>query len=237
MNDDTTPTTRRGVLSGLAVTLAGGLTAGCTSQASRDETPVPSSGGSQVVSETTAIEPSTPSTTTTSTDSDTEPAYDFDQPATAFERLLSDRFVPVESVEVVDGRVQLTYVARSEHGHEVAAGIETVVVSFVQVYSHDWGVEALDARVMDADHSEQVMGRWRLEADWADETLHGDWTRTSLLEHTLDSYRGELEQDTDHHHEDDTSHSSADHHHEDDDSSHRDEDHDHAETATDHSHG
>lgn len=199
MSEDTRPTRRR-VLSGLAVALSGGALAGCTGGAGRDDTPVPTSGGSQAVADrTTETTTTTPTTAVEST-----PAYDFDDPAAAFEALLSDRFVPVESVDVTDGRVQLTYVARSDRGHEVAAGIETVVVSYLQVYRHGWDVHALDATALDSESGDNVMGRWRLESRWVEQTLHDDWTRTDLLERTLDSYHGELRQED---HETDHSHS------------------------------
>ncbi|GCF13453.1 hypothetical protein Harman_13880 [Haloarcula mannanilytica] len=114
----------------------------------------------------------------------------------AFESNLRKWFVDIDSLAVEDGRVRLTYVTKSTRGHELAAGIETVVVSFIQAYAEDWGVEGLDATVIEP--SGDVMGYWRTESRWVEPVVEGHETRTALLERTLDTYHGRLTRDHDH---------------------------------------
>ncbi|EMA19600.1 hypothetical protein [Haloarcula amylolytica] len=114
----------------------------------------------------------------------------------AFESNLRKWFVDIDSLAVEDSRVRLTYVTKSTRGHELAAGIETVVVSFIQAYTDDWGVEGLDAEVIEP--SGDVMGYWRTESRWVEPVVEGHETRTALLERTLDTYHGRLTRDHDH---------------------------------------
>ncbi|AUG46236.1 hypothetical protein BVU17_01400 [Haloarcula taiwanensis] len=114
----------------------------------------------------------------------------------AFESHLREWFVDIDSLAVEDGRIRLTYVTKSTRGHELAAGIETVVVSFIQAYTDDWGVEGLDAEVIEP--SGDVMGYWRTESRWVEPVAEGHKTRTALLERTLDTYHGRLTRDHDH---------------------------------------
>jgi len=114
----------------------------------------------------------------------------------AFESNLRKWFVDIDSLAVVDSRVRLTYVTQSTRSHELAAGIETVVVSFIQAYTDDWGVEGLDAEVIEP--SGDVMGYWRTESRWVEPVVEGHETRTALLERTLDTYHGRLTRDHDH---------------------------------------
>ncbi|MDT3436946.1 hypothetical protein [Haloarcula sp. 1CSR25-25] len=114
----------------------------------------------------------------------------------AFESHLREWFVDVDSLAVEDSRVRLTYVTKSTRSHELAAGIETVVVSFIQAYTDDWGVEGLDAEVIEP--SGDVMGYWRTESRWVEPVVEGHETRTALLERTLDTYHGRLTRDHDH---------------------------------------
>jgi len=114
----------------------------------------------------------------------------------AFESNLRKWFVDIDSLAVEDSRVRLTYVTKSTRGHELAAGIETVVVSFIQAYTDDWGVEGLDAEVIEP--SGEVMGYWRTESRWVEPVVDGHETRTALLERTLDTYHGRLTRDHDH---------------------------------------
>jgi hypothetical protein len=131
-------------------------------------------------------------------DHDEDRAHDAD-PGTelaAFESHLREWFVDVDSLAVEDGRVRLTYVTKTTRSHELAAGIETVVVSFIQAYTDDWGVEGLDAEVVEP--SGDVMGYWRTESRWVEPVVEGHETRTALLERTLDTYHGRRTRDHDH---------------------------------------
>ncbi|WP_158854808.1 hypothetical protein [Halorhabdus sp. CUG00001] len=221
MNNSSHPPTRRGVLSTIGAAIVGTI-AGCSSS-SGQRAPTSADGG-----RTTEYASPTATTTVdrsgTSTVADAESdEYNYDEPLSAFEQLLEKEFlVPVTSIDVVDDRVQLTYVARSEHGHEVAAGIEAIVVSFIRVYKHGWDVTAVDATMMDRHDPDTEMGRWRLEARWVENTLDGERTRTKLLERTLGSYHGDpLKQDDEHHHDGKTT---SGHHHDDEtDTHHHDE--------------
>ncbi|WP_336337473.1 hypothetical protein [Haloarcula brevis] len=114
----------------------------------------------------------------------------------AFESHLREWFVDVDSLAVEDDRVRLTYVTETTRSHELAAGIETVVVSFIQAYTDDWGVEGLDAEVIEP--AGDVMGYWRTESRWVEPVVEGHETRTALLERTLDTYHGRLTRDHDH---------------------------------------
>jgi hypothetical protein len=114
----------------------------------------------------------------------------------AFESNLRKWFVDIDSLAVKDSRVRLTYVTKSTRSHELAAGIETVVVSFIQAYTDDWGVEGLDAEVIEP--SGDVMGYWRTESGWVEPVVDGHETRTTLLERTLDTYHGRRTRDHDH---------------------------------------
>lgn len=114
----------------------------------------------------------------------------------AFESTLRKWFVDIDSLAVEDGRVRLTYVTKSTRGHELAAGIETVVVSFIQTYSEDWDVAGLDATVIEP--SGEEMGYWRTESRWVEPVVEGHETRTALLERTLDTYHGRLTRDHSH---------------------------------------
>jgi hypothetical protein len=114
----------------------------------------------------------------------------------AFESNLRKWFVDIDSLAVEDSRVRLTYVTKSTRSHELAAGIETVVVSFIQAYTDDWGVEGLDAEVIEP--SGDVMGYWRTESGWVEPVVDGHETRTALLERTLDTYHGHRTRDHDH---------------------------------------
>jgi len=114
----------------------------------------------------------------------------------AFESNLRKWFVDIDSLAVEDSRVRLTYVTKSTRSHELAAGIETVVVSFIQAYTDDWGVDGLDAEVIEP--SGDVMGYWRTESRWVEPVVEGHETRTALLERTLDTYHGRLTRDHDH---------------------------------------
>ncbi|WP_135666013.1 hypothetical protein [Halorhabdus rudnickae] len=200
MNDGTHSATRRGVLSAIGLAVAGTIT-GCSGfTGQRDPT---SSDGGQTTgrfSPTVATTADRSGESTTARSATGEHEYDDDRPLSAFQQKLEDRLVPVSSVDVVDKRVQVTYIARSERGHEVAAGIEAIVVSFIQVHRHRWDVEAVDATIMDEHDTDTEMGRWRLEARWVENTLDGEWSRTKLLDRTLSTYHGEpLKQDDDHH--------------------------------------
>ncbi|NLV07776.1 twin-arginine translocation signal domain-containing protein [Haloarcula rubripromontorii] len=149
--------------------------------------------------------------------SDDEAASAADTELAAFESHLRKWFVDIDSLAVEDSRIRLTYVTKSTRGHELAAGIETVVVSFIQAYTDDWGVEGLDAEVIEP--SGEVMGYWRTESRWVEPVTEGHETRTALLERTLDTYHGRLTRDHDHagadhsengtHHDNETEH--ADH--------------------------
>jgi len=114
----------------------------------------------------------------------------------AFESNLRKWFVDIDSLTVEDSRVRLTYVTKSTRSHELAAGIETVVVSFIQAYTDDWGVDGLDAEVIEP--SGDVMGYWRTESRWVEPVVEGHETRTALLERTLDTYHGRLTREHDH---------------------------------------
>ncbi|RLM45161.1 hypothetical protein DVK00_12010 [Haloarcula sp. Atlit-47R] len=128
--------------------------------------------------------------------SDDEAADSADTELAAFESNLRKWFVDIDSLAVEDGRIRLTYVTKSARGHELAAGIETVVVSFIQAYTDDWGVEGLDAEVIEP--SGEVMGYWRTESRWVEPVTEGHETRTALLERTLDTYHGRLTRSHDH---------------------------------------
>ncbi|EMA22551.1 hypothetical protein [Haloarcula argentinensis] len=128
--------------------------------------------------------------------SDDEADIAADTELAAFESHLRKWFVDIDSLAVEDSRVRLTYVTKSTRGHELAAGIETVVVSFIQAYTDDWGVEGLDAEVIEP--SGDVMGYWRTESRWVEPVVEGHETRTALLERTLDTYHGRLTRDHDH---------------------------------------
>lgn len=151
----------------------------------------------------------------------------------SFESRLRERFVDVESLRVEDGRVRLTYVTQSTRSHEIAAGIETVVVSFVQAYADDWRVDGLDAKLIEP--SGAVMGYWRTETRWARPVAAGRETRTALLERTLDTYHGRLTRD--HTHGD----GESEHSHNETDTEHGHDDsgggHTHEATATSHADG
>jgi hypothetical protein len=130
------------------------------------------------------------------TGSDDEADGASDTGLAAFESNLRKWFVDIDSLAVEDSRIRLTYVTKSTRGHELAAGIETVVVSFIQAYTDDWGVEGLDAEVIEP--SGEVMGYWRTESRWVEPVVDGHETRTTLLERTLDTYHGRLTRDHDH---------------------------------------
>lgn len=201
MKEDSRPTSRRRFLAALGLTAAGAASAGCSGLSGSDGTPTgkPPDGSQPSDNESTAV-----TTTTVETD------QQHSDPLRAFETLLVDRFVAVRKVRVEDGRVRLIYVAGSERDHEVADGVETVVVSFIEVYREGWDVEAIDATLMDPHNSKEEMGRWRLEARWVESMLDSDWSRTDLLRRTLNTYHGDLEQDPDHSHSGDESHTHDD---------------------------
>ncbi|GGK67152.1 hypothetical protein [Haloarcula sebkhae] len=128
--------------------------------------------------------------------SDDEADIEADTELAAFESNLRKWFVDIDSLAVEDSRIRLTYVTKSTRSHELAAGIETVVVSFIQAYTDDWGVDGLDAEVIEP--SGDVMGYWRTESRWVEPVVEGHETRTALLERTLDTYHGRLTRDHDH---------------------------------------
>ncbi|RKS80862.1 hypothetical protein BDK61_0121 [Haloarcula quadrata] len=128
--------------------------------------------------------------------SDDEADIAADTELAAFESHLREWFVDIDSLAVEDSRIRLTYVTKSTRSHELAAGIETVVVSFIQAYTDDWGVEGLDAEVIEP--SGDVMGYWRTESRWVEPVAEGHETRTALLERTLDTYHGRRTRDHDH---------------------------------------
>ncbi|EMA29014.1 hypothetical protein [Haloarcula japonica] len=128
--------------------------------------------------------------------SDDEAGGAADTELAAFESHLREWFVDIDSLTVEDSRVRLTYVTKSTRSHELAAGIETVVVSFIQAYTDDWEVEGLDAEVIEP--SGDVMGYWRTESRWVEPVVEGHETRTALLERTLDTYHGRRTRDHDH---------------------------------------
>ncbi|KAA9399171.1 hypothetical protein Har1130_13280 [Haloarcula sp. CBA1130] len=137
-------------------------------------------------------------------DSDDEADGATDTELAAFESNLRKWFVDIDSLAVEDSRIRLTYVTKSTRSHELAAGIETVVVSFIQAYTDDWEVDGLDAEVIEP--SGEVMGYWRTESRWIEPVVEGHETRTALLERTLDTYHGRLTREHDHG-ERDTDHS------------------------------
>ncbi|WP_434531422.1 hypothetical protein ACODNH_11810 [Haloarcula sp. NS06] len=128
--------------------------------------------------------------------SDDETDIPADTELAAFESNLRKWFVDIDSLAVEDSRIRLTYVTKSTRSHELAAGIETVVVSFIQAYTDDWGVDGLDAEVIEP--SGDVMGYWRTESRWVEPVAEGHETRTELLERTLDTYHGRRTRDHDH---------------------------------------
>jgi hypothetical protein len=127
-------------------------------------------------------------------DSETEAADEAE--LAAFESNLRKWFVDIDSLAVVDSRVRLTYVTQSTRSHELAAGIETVVVSFIQAYTDEWSVRGLDAEVVE--RSGDVIGYWRTESRWVEPVVEGHETRTALLERTLNTHHGRLTRDHDH---------------------------------------
>ncbi|WP_241692699.1 hypothetical protein [Haloarcula salina] len=238
MRDVSQRSTRRGFLGTLA--LAAASSAGCSGfgASSGQSDPTGASGSS----------PETAAPTRTPTEADHEHGHDHSTedsdhdeahthedhadaagPLGSFESSLRERFVDVESLSVEDGRVRLTYVTQSTRSHEIAAGIETVVVSFVQAYADDWRVDGLDAKLIEP--SGTVMGYWRTETRWARPVVSGHETRTALLERTLDTYHGRLTRD--HSHGDGGSENSEGAH----DHSDGDGEHSHDETDAGHSHG
>jgi len=238
---DRSATTRRRVLSTLGLAIAG-VSAGC-SAIGGDGTPGSDTPGEVRITDEGSGSP--PTTAERSTPSVGE--YDFDRPVAAFERMLVDLRVSVRSIEVVDGRVQLVYIGKSEYAHEIAAGIETVVVSFIRMRERGWDVEGVDVTILQGQDTESELGQWRLESRWVEHTLSGEWSRTELLERTLATYHGDLERgDHTHGGESEHTHDDGESHTHDDGESHTHEDggdHTHAEpdghthdVTTEHSH-
>lgn len=222
-------TTRRGFLGTL--TLASAMSAGCSglgSLTSDQSASTDSSGtnGSDV----------TPGETPTSTGAEHDhasenhgDAHDHQETASSggmgvFETKLRERYVNVESLMVIDNRVRLHYVTTSTRGHEIAAGIETVVVSFMQACDTGWSVTGLDAELVEP--SGEVMGYWRTEAKWIKPVIKGQQSLAPVMERTLDTYHGRLTRSHDH---GDDGHSSTD---DEDEDHHNEADHHHSDTET-----
>lgn len=250
MRDASQRSTRRGFLATLA--LAAASSAGCSGFGASPGQSDPA-GGSGSSAETAAATRTPAETGHENGEHSHDHGHDEDHtredhadaagPLGSFESLLDERFVGVESLRVEDSRIRLTYVTRSTRSHEIAAGIETVVVSFVQAYADDWRVDGLDAKLIEP--SGTVMGYWRTETRWARPVAAGQETRTALLERTLDTYHGRLTRD--HTHGDADSDGSEDthdqgdgtgeHSHTDDGHSHDNGDgHSHDDGADDHAH-
>ncbi|WP_424002271.1 hypothetical protein ACOZ4I_01370 [Haloarcula salina] len=236
MPDASQRSTRRGFLGALA--LAAASSAGCSgfgaSSGQSDSAGVSSSSGETAAPTRTATETAHENGehghghVTEDPGHDEEHTHDDHAEATgplgSFESLLDERFVEIESLRVKDDRVRLTYVTQSTRSHEIAAGIETVVVSFVQAYADDWRVDGLDAKLVEPTGA--VMGYWRTETRWARPVAAGQETRTALLERTLDTYHGRLTRDHTHRDGSEDTHDHSD----------GESDHSHTETDAGHSH-
>lgn len=199
MRDTSQRRSRRGFLGTLAlaaVTSAGCSSLGGTQNGQPGDTGAGGSAATSGASETPAQAGDGHSHDDEQAGSDDETDIPADTELAAFESNLRKWFVDIDSLAVEDSRIRLTYVTKSTRSHELAAGIETVVVSFIQAYTDDWGVDGLDAEVIEP--SGDVMGYWRTESRWVEPVTEGHETRTALLERTLDTYHGRRTRDHDH---------------------------------------